>query len=95
MATAVAIVLCCAPSVGWAQSDSFDTALLPPPPVMTVAPHATTPHATAPHTSPSPYKSEKKHAESAAPTPDAPPRGMREWWMEKRDILGDAPDMAR
>lgn len=90
MATAVAIVLCCAPSVGWAQSDSFDTALLPPPPAMTVAPHASPSQ-----TSPSPYKTDRKHAESAAPTPDAPPRGMREWWLEKRDILGDAPDMAR
>lgn len=61
---------------------------------MTAAPHVA-PHAPQSHAAPSPYKTEKKYAESAAPTPDAPRRGAREWWLEKRDILGDAPDMVR
>ena len=64
---------------------------------MTVTPHAA-PHAVpqaAPHAPLTPYKTDKKHAESAPPTPDAPYRGPREWWLEKREILGDAPDMVR
>ena len=89
VAVAAAVVLCCAPSIGRAASDAFDTALLPPPPSMTAAPHAVPPVAVPEH------RMDRQRAESAPPIPDAPPRGMREWWLEKRDILGDAPDMAR
>lgn len=89
IAVAAAVVLCCAPSIGRAAPDAFDTALLPPPPSVVAAPHEVTPLAVPQH------RMEKQRAETAPPIPDAPPRGMREWWLEKRDILGEAPDMAR
>lgn len=84
---AVALALCLAPSLGWANSDRFDSALLPPPPASALQAPS--------HGSIQPHKTEKRQFDSAAPVPDAPPRTARDWLMEKRDILGDAPDMVR
>lgn len=73
---------------GSLENVAVDSDLLPPPPTAAVETHA-------PRAAPSTPAFKAQADVAPQPPQDAHRFGGKEWWLEKRAVLGDAPDMVR